>query len=143
LASFLGGAPVIEVEGRGYPVTMHHNNPHFLLPDTAQMVELDRNVLVFQPGKSEIEEFIESLERMLKEEKIKAIILPLHAELTLKEQSKVFNHYSLPKVVVSTDIAQTSLTIDDIDAVVDSGIKKEMSYSLTLADTYHSFNCHA
>ena len=126
LSKFLGKAPVISVPGRGFPVTMHHNNPHFLLPDTAQMVELERNVLVFQPGKKEIEDFKDDLERMLEAEKLKAKILPLHAELSLKEQAKVFDHYSLPKVVVATDIAQTSLTIDDIDAVVDSGIKKEV-----------------
>jgi hypothetical protein len=126
LSKFLGGAPAISVPGRGYPVTMHHNNPHFLLPDAAQMVEMECNVLVFQPGKQEIETFIDDLKRMLEAEKLKAKILPLHAELSLKEQAKVFEHYSLPKVVVATDIAQTSLTIDDIDAVVDSGIKKEI-----------------
>lgn len=126
LSKFLGNAPVIEVPGRGYPVNMHHNDPRFLLPDTAQMVELENNVLVFQPGKQEIMTFMDDLERMLAAEKVKAKILPLHAELTIKEQSKVFDHYKLPKVVVATDIAQTSLTIDDIDAVVDSGIKKEV-----------------
>lgn len=126
LSSFLGDAPVISVPGRGFPVTMHHNNPHFLLPDTAQMVEMERNVLVFQPGKSEIDEFMESLEMMLEAEKMKAKILPLHAELTLKDQTRVFEHYPLPKVIVATDIAQTSLTIDDIDAVVDCGVKKEV-----------------
>lgn len=126
LSTFLNKAPIISVAGRGFPVTMHHNNPHFILPDTAQMVELERNVLVFQPGKQEIENFMEDMERMLAAEKIKAKILPLHAELSLREQEKVFEHYSLPKVIVATDIAQTSLTIDDIDAVVDSGIKKEL-----------------
>jgi HrpA-like RNA helicase len=126
LSRFLGNAPVIAVPGRGFPVTMHHNNPHFLLPDTAQMVEMERNVLVFQPGKKEIENFSDDLKRMLEAEKLKAKILPLHAELSLKDQSKVFGHYTLPKVIVATDIAQTSLTIDDIDAVVDSGIKKEV-----------------
>ncbi|MCP5054875.1 MAG: ATP-dependent RNA helicase [bacterium] len=126
LSSFFNKAPVIEVPGRGFPVTMHHNNPHFLLPDAAQMVELERNVLVFQPGKQEIETFSDDLKRMLKAEKLKAKILPLHAELPLKEQAKVFDHYDLPKVIVATDIAQTSLTIDDIDAVVDEGIKKEV-----------------
>lgn len=126
LARFLLDAPVIAVPGRGFPVEMHHNDPRFLLPDTAQMVELGRNVLVFQPGKQEIMTFSDDLKRMLDMEKLKAKILPLHAELTLKEQTKVFEHYGMPKVVVATDIAQTSLTIDDIDGVVDCGIKKEV-----------------
>lgn len=126
LSRFLGNAPVISVPGRGFPVSMHHNDPRFLLPDTAQMVELGGNVLVFQPGKQEIDTFIDDLTRMLDAEKIKAKILPLHAELSLKDQARVFEHYPLPKVIVATDIAQTSLTIDDIDAVVDCGIKKEV-----------------
>ncbi len=126
LSAFLDGAPIISVPGRGYPVTIHHNHPYLILPDTAQMVELGQNVLVFQPGKSEIDEFMESLKRMLEAEKIKARILPLHAELSLKDQARVFEHFAVPKVIVATDIAQTSLTIDDIDAVVDCGIKKEV-----------------
>ncbi len=126
LSRYLNNAPVISVAGRGFPVDKHHNDPRFLLPDTAQMVELGCNTLVFQPGKQEIVNFIEDLGHMLEMEKLKAEMLPLHAELSLKEQGKVFQHYSRPKVVVATDIAQTSLTIDDIDAVVDSGIKKEL-----------------
>lgn len=126
LSAFLGKAPVISVPGRGYPVAFHNNDPRFLLPDTAQMVELGCNTLVFQPGKKEIETFMDDLKRMLDAEKMKAKILPLHAELSLKDQARVFDHYPIPKVVVATDIAQTSLTIDDIDAVVDSGIKKEV-----------------
>jgi len=124
LSAFLGNAPVISVEGRGFPVSLHHNDPRFLLPDTAGMVEMGLNVLVFQPGKKEIETFSDELDRLLKAEKMKAKIFPLHAELSLKDQAKVFDHYDLPKVIVATDIAQTSLTIDDIDAVVDSGFKK-------------------
>ncbi|MCP4157504.1 MAG: ATP-dependent RNA helicase, partial [bacterium] len=126
LSAYLRNAPVISVAGRGFPVSLHHNNPHFLLPDTAGMVETGHNVLVFQPGKQEIENFSDDLERMLEAEKVKAKILPLHAELTLKDQAEVFEHYSIPKVIVATDIAQTSLTIDDIDAVVDTGTKKEL-----------------
>ncbi|MGE5343255.1 MAG: helicase-related protein [Candidatus Omnitrophota bacterium] len=126
LSMFLGRAPIISVPGRGFPVAIHHNDPRFLLPDTAQMVELEKNVLVFQPGKQEIETFTDDLRRMLEAEKHKAVILPLHSELSLKDQALVFEHYALPKVIVATDIAQTSLTIDDIDAVVDCGIKKEM-----------------
>jgi len=126
LSDFFNKAPVISVPGRGYPVTMHHNDPRFLLPDTAQMVEMERNVLVFQPGKQEIDTFSDDLKRMLEAEKLKAKILPLHAELSIQDQAKVFLHYSIPKVIVATDIAQTSLTIDDIDAVVDCGIKKEI-----------------
>ena len=126
LSAFLEQAPVISIPGRGYPVTLHHHGPLFLLPDAAALVEEERNVLVFQPGKQEIEEFTRNLRDMLQTDKKKAVILPLHSELSLRDQTRVFEHYNLPKVVVATDIAQTSLTIDDIDAVVDGGVKKEV-----------------
>jgi len=126
LSKFLGGAPVISVPGRGFPVTMHRHQAEFMLADVAQMVEAGRNTLVFLPGKREIQQFKELLESSLKEDGLKARILPLHGELGIREQARVFRHYPQPKVILSTDIAQTSLTIDDIDAVVDSGLKKEI-----------------
>jgi HrpA-like RNA helicase len=126
LSAFLEDAPIISVSGRGFPVTMHCNHPDFILSDTVQMVEMKKNTLVFEPGKREIEEFMLSLEETLKHDKLKAKILPLYSELSINDQQKVFKHYDIPKVVVSTDIAQTSLTIDDIDAVIDTGIKKEV-----------------
>ncbi len=126
LSKFFNHAPVISVPGRGYPVAMHNNSSHFLLSDTVQMVESGKNVLVFLPGKSEINEFIDLLKRTLDEDELNAVVLPLHSGLTVKEQSRVFSHYGKPKVIVATDIAQTSLTIDDIDGVIDDGVKKEI-----------------
>lgn len=126
LSRFLGNAPVVSIPGRGFPVSLHTHHPAFILSDVCQLLEAGQNVLVFQPGKSEINSFCELLRTSLKEDRIKAQILPLHSELTIQEQSKVFMHYPVPKVVVSTDVAQTSLTIDDIDAVVDTGVKKEL-----------------
>ncbi len=126
LSKYFNNAPVITVPGRGFPVTIHNNSSHFLLSDTVQMVEAGKNVLVFLPGKSEITEFIHLLKRTLDEDEKSAVVLPLHSGLTVKEQSKVFAHYKNPKVVVATDIAQTSLTIDDIDGVIDDGVKKEI-----------------
>ena len=126
LAAFLDHAPLISVPGREYPVSRHRHNPCFFIADAVSLIEQDHNLLVFQPGKQEIEEFSLSLRTVLEEDKLKAAILPLHSELSVKEQAKVFNRYPVPKVVVATDIAQTSLTIDDIDAVVDSGLKKEV-----------------
>lgn len=126
LSAFLNQAPVISVPGRGFPVTMHQNQPDFLLSDTIQLIETGKNVLVFQPGKNEIQTFIALLRQTLEQDRIKSRILPLHSELSIKDQARVFEHYAVPKVVVATDIAQTSLTIDDIDAVIDTGIKKEI-----------------
>ncbi len=126
ISAFLHHAPVITVPGRGFPVECQRRHPCFLLPDAATLLEEGHNVLVFQPGKQEIEDTIESLKELLDHDGQKAVILPLHSELSIADQSKVFKNYPLPKAVIATDIAQTSLTIDDIDAVIDSGVKKEV-----------------
>jgi HrpA-like RNA helicase len=126
ISAFLQHAPVITVPGRGFPVECQRRHPCFLLPDAATLLEEGHNVLVFQPGKQEIDDTIQNLKELLDHDGHKAVILPLHSELSIAEQAKVFRNYPLPKAVVATDIAQTSLTIDDIDAVIDSGIKKEV-----------------
>ncbi|MBE0665323.1 MAG: ATP-dependent RNA helicase, partial [Candidatus Aminicenantes bacterium] len=126
ISTFLNQAPVITVPGRGFPVDCQRRHPCFLLPDAANLLEAGHNILLFQPGKQEIDETIRNLKELLDHDNQKAVILPLHAELSITEQSKVFKNYPLPKAVVATDIAQTSLTIDDIDAVIDSGVKKEV-----------------
>ena len=126
ISTFLNQAPVITVPGRGFPVDCQRRHPCFLLPDAANLLEAGHNVLLFQPGKQEIDETIRNLKELLDHDNQKAVILPLHAELSITEQAKVFRNYPLPKAVVATDIAQTSLTIDDIDAVIDSGVKKEV-----------------
>jgi hypothetical protein len=126
ISSFLNHAPVITVPGRNFPVECQQRRPCFLLPDAATLLEEGHNVLVFQPGKQEIDDTIQNLKELLEHDGRKAVILPLHSELSITEQAKVFKNYSLPKAVVATDIAQTSLTIDDIDVVIDSGIKKEV-----------------
>jgi hypothetical protein len=126
ISAFLHHAPVITVPGRGFPVECQRRHPCFLLPDAATLLEEGHHVLIFQPGKQEIDDTIENLKGLLEHDGQKAVILPLHSELSIAEQSKVFRNYPLPKAVVATDIAQTSLTIDDIDAVIDSGIKKEV-----------------
>ncbi len=126
ISAFLNHAPVITVPGRGFPVTCQRRHPCFFLPDAANLLESGHNVLIFQPGKQEIEETMQNLKELLEHDKQQAVILPLHSELSITEQGKVFRNYPLPKAVVATDIAQTSLTIDDIDAVIDSGIKKDV-----------------
>ena len=126
ISAFLHHAPVITVPGRGFPVECQRRHPCFLLPDAATLLEEGHNVLLFQPGKGEIDDTIQNLKDLLDHDGSKAVILPLHSELSINEQAKVFKNYPLPKAVVATDIAQTSLTIDDIDAVIDSGIKKEV-----------------
>jgi HrpA-like RNA helicase len=125
LSTYMGGAPTLEVPGRVFPVeiipsigTPRHN--------IMSMVKQGLNTLVFLPGKAEINALQTELSIHLQSEKVEAIILPLHGELTSQEQSLVFKHYGVPKVILSTNVAQTSVTIDDIHAVVDTGMERRV-----------------
>ncbi len=121
LSEYFGNVPVIRVPGRLHPVTVQARGSS-LEEDVAQLVRDGRNVLVFQPGKREISKTVQALDAM----NLDAEILSLHGQLTAGEQARCFQHYNRPKVVVSTNVAQTSVTIDDIDAVVDSGMERRV-----------------
>lgn len=117
LSEFFNNAPIISVPGRLFPVTQIKAETT-IANTTAKLAMDGRNVLVFVNGKAEITKVIEQLKDM--NVSTIAEILPLHGELSPEEQSKVFNN-SGRMVVVATNVAQTSVTIDSIDAVVDSG----------------------
>ena len=121
LALFYGeDTPIIKVPGRLFNVTSQEDSHYRLIYNIENLVKEGRNVLVFLPGKKEIEETCDELKYS------QAIVLPLHAELDLTEQEKCFLTYEQPKVVVATNVAQTSITIPDIDAVVDSGVERRV-----------------
>lgn len=118
---FGGKANVIRVEGKSYNVTEEHST-YDMVTDILALYGMGKNVLAFVAGKREIEEIIYKLRCEIKG----AIILPLHSELEEEEQQKCFVSYNSPKIIVSTNVAQTSITIPDIDAVVDSGKEKRI-----------------
>ena len=123
LSEFFGGAPIINVPGRMYPV--RDLEPKFEMID--HVVELARkgeNILVFLPGKAEIGKLQGELEDLKAIGKLNAEVLPLHGELEPAEQRKCFKSYGRPKIVLSTNVAQTSVTIPDITAVIDSGMER-------------------
>ncbi|MDD5340861.1 MAG: helicase-related protein [Patescibacteria group bacterium] len=122
LSEFFNNAPVISVPGVLYPIEVRLPKFGDLIGEIADLAGEKRNVLVFLPGKQEIRKMIEELEQL----NLEAIILPLHGELEPDEQDKVFKKYPLPKIVVATNVAQTSLTIEDVDAVVDSGLERRI-----------------
>src|SRR5690606_18990062 len=121
LAAYFDHCPVISVPGRLFPVERRVSSRSFE-DEIADLVKAGRTVLAFQPGKREIEETIAELNAL----QLCAEILPLHGQLQPIDQQRCFRSYGRPKVVVSTNVAQTSVTIPDIDAVVDSGTERRV-----------------
>ena len=111
---------VLKIPGSCYDVEMEERSAYDLCDSVKEAVELHKNVLVFVPGKKEISNVI----RDLTELEVDAVMLPLHGELDWDEQKRCFYTYDKPKVIVATNVAQTSITIPDIDVVVDTGLAR-------------------
>lgn len=119
LAEYFGAPPPITVAGRSFPVTNEYSE-NLLDSVQDQLAHNGNNILVFLPGKAEIEQTAD----LLKTQGFKLPIIPLHSQLEPEQQQRAFAHYPNGKVVLSTNIAQTSVTIDDINVVIDSGLER-------------------
>lgn len=121
LSDYFDGAAVISVAGRSYPVEKR------LGSDLASEIvdQLDNkvsNMLVFLPGKAEIENI--GLTIKAKAAAYRVPVIPLHSQLEPEVQQQAFANYPNGKIILSTNVAQTSITIDDIDTVIDSGLER-------------------
>lgn len=148
-SAHFGGAPVIEVSGRVYPVEVRYRPPeHLVGPDgepddedqdiehalVRAVAEIARepgeigtgDVLVFLPGEREIREAAEDLR---KHHPPGTEILPLYARLSAAEQMRVFERHGRRRIVLSTNIAETSLTVPGIRSVIDVGLARVSRYS--------------
>ena len=130
-SAFFGGAPVIEVSGRTYPVEVVYRPPVDGEGDLAETIanaideisEIDprEDVLVFLPGEREIHEAEAALTaRALPH----TVLLPLYGRLSQADQGRVFQTLPQRRIVLSTNVAETSLTIPGIVYVVDAGLAR-------------------
>ncbi|KDO22678.1 hypothetical protein SPRG_10993 [Saprolegnia parasitica CBS 223.65] len=90
----------------------------------------DGAILVFLSGRGEIRALLEQLDGN-REIATRCVLLPLHASLSSSEQQRIFQSYPRKtKVIVSTNLAETSLTIDDVTVVIDAGRVKQMRHDV-------------
>jgi len=137
IARLLGGAPMVTSSGRQFPVATRYGRPHQLRDSIIQpaiatvlqaLREQNGSILVFLPGQGEINAVARGLTDLLNghgEDQVQ--IVPLYGGLSLERQQQAI----LPapagtrKIVLSTNLAETSLTIEGITVVVDSGLVRE------------------
>jgi len=122
LASYFGTTAVLNIPGRHFEVKKRRGSD-VLSELFDQLDARGRNILTFLPGKAEIQAVTEALAS--KAAKAKVPIIPLHSQLDADEQQKAFASYPYGKIILATNIAQTSVTIDDIDMVIDSGLERQ------------------
>ncbi|MDX2776057.1 helicase-related protein [Streptomyces caniscabiei] len=122
LADFYGGAAIINVPGRSFPVKKQRGTDVMSEILTKLQLAQMSNMLVFLPGKAEIQDVSDVIAK--KAAAVNVPIIPLHSQLEATAQQAAFAHYPNGKVILATNIAQTSVTIDDIDVVIDSGLER-------------------
>jgi HrpA-like RNA helicase len=119
LAQYFGAQQPITIEGRSFPVTRTQGKD-LVEEIKAKLTQNTSNMLVFLPGKGEIEQ----VELAIRNATGNVPVIPLHSQLEPEAQQLAFRHYPNGKVVLATNIAQTSITIDDVDVVIDSGLER-------------------
>lgn len=140
-SSHFDGAPIIEVSGRTYPVEVRYrpllsddpeeqdrDQGQAILAAVDELAELDRtgHILVFLSGEREIRETAELLR---KHHPPHTEILPLYARLNAAEQARVFQPSNGRRIILATNVAETSLTVPGVRFVVDTGYARISRYS--------------
>lgn len=136
VAAFLGGAPIVRSEGRTFPIAIEHLD----LPDDRPVgrqvaaavrrvaqEKLDGDVLVFLPGAAEIRRCQDDLAE------VAAIfdlaVLPLYGDLPVEDQDRAVRPSKQRKVILATNVAETSVTIDGVVCVIDTGLARIARHS--------------
>jgi ATP-dependent helicase HrpB len=136
VASLLGGAPVISSEGRSYPVEERYveERPEPLPLRTASAArtalrETNGDILVFLPGAGEIRACARELQETLDLTEERLSLHPLYGDLPFEDQERaIVPSKDRRKIVLATNIAETSLTIQGVHVVIDSGLTRMLRY---------------
>ncbi|WP_319381620.1 ATP-dependent helicase HrpB [Thiomicrorhabdus sp.] len=136
LQNFLPSSKILFCPGRSFPVkVLYRDQPlTVVLKEALQTLQGSAfdDILIFLPGVREIQEAMQACRENIAGD---WLALPLHGQLPPEEQEKVFQPAQQTKVIFSTNIAETSLTIEGIGAVIDSGRMKVMEYDPSSAMT--------
>ncbi len=139
LSNLLDDVPIITSEGKTYEVENIYLDIKIKQPDTKSLNTLllkttlntlkedDGGILIFLAGVKEINNLQKSLLNSNIDKNIS--ILPLYSSLSKKEQDRAIEKSSFRKIILSTNIAQTSLTIEGVKVVIDSGLEKQSRYN--------------
>jgi ATP-dependent helicase HrpB len=130
VAKYLGGCPVLRSEGKLYDLAIEYT-PHSPAPLEEQVATalerlvargLTGDVLVFLPGAAEIRRAARTVEPIAS--RLGMLVVPLHGDLSPAEQDRAVSPSDRPKVILSTNVAESSVTIEGVTAVIDSGLAR-------------------
>jgi ATP-dependent helicase HrpB len=134
VSAYLGGCPILVAEGRQYPVEILYEPrpegrpwPVAAAGAVARLLDrTDGDVLVFLPGLFEIRQTARQLDALAKERNL--AVLPLYGDLPAEQQDAALLPLERRKVVLATNVAETSVTVEGISSVVDTGLARQLIY---------------
>ena len=135
VARFLGSCPTLRSEGRLFDLAITHlpYSPNPLEIQIGDALErliadgLSGDVLVFLPGVAEIRRAMRTCEEPARRAGL--LVLPLHGSLSPEEQDRAVSPAAQRKVILATNVAESSITVDGVTAVIDSGLARIPSWS--------------
>lgn len=136
LARYLGDCPILRSEGRRFDIALEFLKQEDARPLADQVAsalkkliatKLDGDVLVFLPGAAEIRRAQDACTEIAAQENL--LLTLLHGELSTSEQDRAVRPAAQRKVILSTNVAETSITIDGVVAVIDSGLARIAEHS--------------
>jgi ATP-dependent helicase HrpB len=134
IAAFLGGCPIVEVPGRTFPIEVDYaaGEPAAAAAETL-LRETGGDILCFEPGAFEIRRTIAELQRRVGPRGVD--VLPLYGGLDAVDQDRAVRGgaASRRRIIVATNIAETSLTVPGVTGVVDTGLQKVARYDASRA----------
>jgi ATP-dependent helicase HrpB len=135
VARYLEGCPILRSEGRLFELTIKHlpYSAALLHVQVKSAVELLLNdehlghTLVFLPGAAEIRRTMRECEAVA--HRAGLVVLPLHGDLSPAEQDRAVSPNPQPKLILATNVAESSITVEGVTAVIDSGLARFATYS--------------
>jgi ATP-dependent helicase HrpB len=133
VSAYLGNCPVVASEGRTFPVEIRYRGRRADAPLPAAVAAAvrdvlavtDGDVLAFLPGLREIRQTADELESPAADG---IEVIPLHGDLPPEQQDRALQKLDHRKVVLATNVAETSVTVEGVTAVVDSGLARQMEF---------------
>lgn len=134
VAAYLGGCPIVSSEGRLFPVSIRYEERpasvpvHLATANAAReaLAQTEGDVLAFLPGMQEIRQTQRTLTDVAERDDV--LILPLHGDLPADQQDAALVPQARRKIVLATNVAETSVTVEGVAAVVDSGMVRQMEF---------------
>ncbi|HMF64100.1 MAG TPA: helicase-related protein, partial [Edaphobacter sp.] len=135
IARYLGNCPVLRSEGRLFELSIRHlpYSPEPLHVQVREAVELlnaqqrSGNILTFLPGIAEIRRTMRECETIARQTRL--LVLPLHGDLSPVEQDRAVLPSAERKLILATNVAESSVTVEGVSAVIDSGLARIATYS--------------